>query len=80
MTNTQALPDWSTASFGGSADTSPMELRALGEHLSHCRGIHGRFFQLSCAGERANQQLTCRLVTTLVVAGLLLAGLGALLL
>lgn len=80
MTKTHPYPNWSTASIGGSPDTSPMELQALGEHLNHCRGIHGRFFQLASAIERANQQLTCRLVTTLVVAGFLLVGVGALLL
>ena len=79
MTPTHASPHWSTASFGGSTDTSPMELRSLGEHLSHCRGMHGRFFLLRCVAERVNQQVTGRPVTTLLVAALLLVGFGTLL-
>jgi len=80
MTPTHTNPNWSTASFGGSTDTSPMELHALGEHLSHCRGKHGRLFTLRCAAERLNQHLAARLVTTLAVTALLFVGVGALLL
>ncbi len=73
-------PSWSTASFGGSADTSPMDLDALGEHLSHCNTVHGRFFAVHCAAERMNAYVTARLVTTLVVATLLAVGITSLVL
>ena len=71
---------WSTASFGGSADTSPMDLDALGEHLSQCNTVHGRFFAMHCVAERMNAYVTARLVTTLVVATLLLVGISSLVL
>ena len=78
MTPSHTTPNWSTTSFGGSTDTSPMELRALGEHLSTC-GNRGRLFTLHCAAERVNQHVSARLVTTLAVVALLLVGVGALL-
>lgn len=70
-------PFWSTASFGDTADTSPMELSALGEHLDSCKASHGRLFALQCMAERLNSFMASRLVTTLVVAGLLI-GVGLL--
>lgn len=71
---------WSTASFGGSTDTSPMELDALGDHLSHCSAVHGRFFPVHCAAERFNAYVSARLVTTLVVVALIAVGIGSLVL
>jgi len=56
-----------------------MELRVLGEHLSHCRDKHGFLHTLRCAAERVNEHLAGRLVTTLAVS-LLLIGVGTLLL
>jgi hypothetical protein len=44
QTPIQSGPHWSTASFGDTADTSPMELSALGDHLDLCRGLRGRLF------------------------------------
>lgn len=67
---------WATSSFGGTADTSPMELYALGEHLDHCKGLTGRWFALRCAAETMNGFVSARIVTTLVVATLLI-GVGA---
>lgn len=65
-------PSWSTSTFSNQADTSPMELSALGEHLGHCKGAHGRLFSLHCVAETLNGFLSSRLVTTLVVAALLI--------
>ena len=65
-------PSWSTSTFSNSADTSPMELSELGEHLDHCKGAHGRLFTLRCVAETLNGFLASRLVTTLVVAALLI--------
>lgn len=66
-------PCWSTASFGGAADTSPMELLDLGDHLSLCRGGSGRWFALRCAVETVHAFLAARLVTTVVVVVLAVA-------
>ena len=65
-------PFWSTASFGDSTDTSPMELSALGEHLDLCKGTNDRWFALQCVGEALNGFIAPRFVTTLVVATLLI--------
>ena len=71
--NALASPPWTTSSFGGAADTSPMELYALGEHLGHCKGLNGRWFALQCVAETMNGFVSARIVTTLVVATLLIA-------
>lgn len=68
---------WSTTSFGGSADTSPMELGVLGEHLSTCRGQQGRLLALRCAAQRLHVVVSARIVTSMVVAIALLIGLGS---
>ncbi len=69
-----ATPSWSTASFGEPADTSPMELSALGEHLDRCQGSRGRLFGLQCAAEATHGFVVGRLVTTLVVLSAVLFG------
>jgi hypothetical protein len=71
-TNAVAKPRWSTSSFGDTADTSPMELSALGEHLDLCKGSRGRLFTLHCVAESMNGFVAPRFVTTLVVVGLLI--------
>ena len=65
-------PPWSTASFGDAADTSPMELSVLGDHLDSCRRSHGRWFALQCAAENLNGFVASRFVTTLTLATLLI--------
>ena len=60
-------PSWSTTSFVGPADTSPMELSALGEHLNRCQGSRGRLFALRCAADAVHGFAVTRFVTTLVV-------------
>ena len=67
-----ANPSWTTSSFGGTVDTTPMELSALGEHLDNCKGLHGRMFALQCAAETMNGFVSARFVTTLVVVALLI--------
>ena len=63
---------WTTASLGGTADTSPMELSALGDHLDHCRENQGSWFVLRCYAEVIHQFVASRFVTTLVVATFLI--------
>jgi len=65
-------PRWSTASFGDNADTTPVELAALGEHLHHCQGSRGNLFTLRCLAESANGFVAPRLFTTLAVAAVLI--------
>ncbi len=71
---------WHTTSIGASTDTSPMELDALGQHLSACRRQQGRFLALRCAAERLHAQFAKRIVTSLVVAVVLLIGFSTLVL
>lgn len=78
-TNVIVTPSWSTASFGDTADTSPMELSALGEHLDLCRGSRGRLFALHCVAQAMHGFVAARFVTTLVVVALLI-GVGSLVL
>ena len=49
-----------------------MDLSALGEHLGHCKRAHGRLFTLQCLADTLNGFLSARLVTTLVLAALLI--------
>jgi hypothetical protein len=60
-------PSWSTAAYGHDADTTPMELSALGEHLNLCRNPNGRLFALHCAAESMHGFGATRFVTTLVI-------------
>ena len=69
---TLSSPLWSTAAFGHAADTSPMELNALERHLVECRTLKGRLFGARCAAEAMHGFVASRLVTTLVVATLLI--------
>jgi hypothetical protein len=71
--NPQALatPRWLTAAFDRTPQTTPMELRALGEHLRVCRHHRGRWFQLRCGAEAINGFMATRCVTTLAAAALL---------
>ena len=63
---------WSTASFGNTAETSPMELSALGAHLELCQRAHGRLFFLQCAAQTMHGFVVGRFVTTVVVVALLI--------
>lgn len=80
MKHSLARSDWSTAALGGDADTKPMELDALGAHLTACRSQQGRFLALQCLAERLHGHVSARIVTSLVVAGAVLCAVGLLLL
>jgi hypothetical protein len=74
MTNpVQSGPHWSTASFGDTTDTSPMELSSLGDHLDLCRGQRGRMFAARCRAEVVRGFVTSHLVTTALGAAVLVA-------
>ena len=71
-TDASSIPRWATASYGDVADTSPMELSALGEHLAVCSGSRGRFLALRRTAEAVHGFASARFVTTLVVASALI--------
>lgn len=72
-------PVWSTSTLDGGADTSPMDLSALGAHVDRCNGLRGRMFALRCAADSCAAFIAPRVVTTLVVLGVVL-GVGSLIL
>lgn len=75
MKNTVTLtPTWSTASFGHTTETSPMELSVLGAHLDLCQGQHGRLLTLQIAAQRLHGFISARFVTTLVALLILVLG------
>lgn len=76
-TNTHSARFWSTASFGGNADTSSMELLSLGDHLGVCNRAHGPLFALHYLAEITREFIAARIVTTLMGVALLI-GIAAL--
>jgi hypothetical protein len=72
-------PRWSTATISDAADTSPMELSALGAHIDRCLGCRDRWFRLRCAVDAVHEFVAPRFVTTLCIAAAVL-GLAALVL
>ncbi len=71
-TPSTAAPLWTTSSYGDTADTSPMELSALSDHLDVCKTLKGRLFDARCAAEAMHGFVVSRFVTTLAVATLLI--------
>ncbi len=67
---------WTTASFGGTADTSPMDLSALGDHLDDCRKTHRGWFLVRCFADGAHQFMASRFVTTLFLATVLMGAIA----
>lgn len=74
----KSLHLWSTSSFGGTTDTLPNELSELGAHMTDCNMRTGRLFAVRCVAETLHSFMTCRLMTTLVAAALLI-GVGSIL-
>jgi hypothetical protein len=64
-----SAPFWATASINDAADTSPMELSALGAHVDRCNGSRGRMFGLQCVADAVHGFIAPRFVTTLIVIG-----------
>jgi hypothetical protein len=58
---------WATASIADTADTTPMELSALGAHVVRCNGSRGRMFALQCAADSLIGFIAPRFVTTAVI-------------
>lgn len=76
-TNTNTARFWSTSSFGGNTDTSPIELLSLGDHLGVCKSPNGYLFALHCVVESVCDFMATRFVTTLVGVAVLI-GIAAL--
>jgi hypothetical protein len=68
---------WSTSSIDGAAETTPMDLSALGAHVDRCNGSRGRMFALRCAADALLGFLAPRFVTTLVIVAIAV-GVGSL--
>lgn len=73
-TELHPTPRWSTAADGEAADTSPMELMLLGDHLLKCRDAGGHLPGLRSAAEQMHGFAVPRLITTLVAATAVMAG------
>lgn len=65
---------WETSSYGQSAETTPMQLSALGEHLSQCSQPHDRLAALQMGAEVLRAFVLGRLVTTAAVVLAVLGG------
>ena len=61
---------WATATFADTADTTPMELSALGAHVDRCNGSRGRLFRLPCATDAMIGFVAPRFVTTALIVAL----------
>lgn len=61
---------WATASLAEAADTSPMELSALGAHVDHCNGSRSRWFSVQCAADTLLGFMAPRFVTTVVLVAI----------
>jgi hypothetical protein len=70
-------PFWATSAIDGDADTSPMDLSALGAHVDRCNGLRGPMFGLQCAADTLSGFLAPRIVTTLVAIAIVI-GVGSL--
>jgi hypothetical protein len=76
MATTEApVSRWSTSSYGPSVDPSPGELCALHAHLALCQRPRRSVFFLRGAAREFGAFLISRVISTLFIATLLLAGL-----
>lgn len=66
-------PQWSTTCHGDSTDTTPMDLSALGDHVSRCRAASSRFGGLQCAAQAVHGMVSSRFVTTLALTAAIIA-------
>ena len=62
-----AAPLWSTSSDGAAADTKPLELSALGEHLAMCNGDGARRVAMHCGAKWLQGFVMSRLVSVLAL-------------
>lgn len=72
-TNNATARLWSTSSFGGNTETSPVELLSLGDHLGVCRSPNRHLFALHCIADAMRGFVAARFMTTLVGVAAILA-------
>lgn len=65
------LPSWSTAAFDNAADTSPMELSALSQHVRQCSRRGGAWSALVGSVSDLHRGLLARFVTSLALLAML---------
>lgn len=68
-------PGWETSSYGHGTDTTPMQLTALGEHLTHCSRPDRTLDVLLAGGDALRCFVLGRLVTSVTLLGAVV-GLG----
>jgi hypothetical protein len=66
------ITSWATSSYGDTADASCEDQASLKDHLSSCKGMHGKLFALHCAAEAIDAHIKSRFITTLVLATVLI--------
>lgn len=66
-------PCWYTASMGGDTGVTPGELTSLRDHLSGCLATRGRLFHLQRHTDAVLGFMAGRLITSVVVVGLVAA-------
>lgn len=64
---------WSTASFGLSADTSPLELESLQAHLNSCKSVRGTPHRWQSSAQDVTRFVSGRVISTLLVLVVALA-------
>ena len=68
---TTAPRAWATSCDGDAAESTPMDLAALGDHKQQCSAASGRLVALQCGAGRLLVFVATRLVTTAAtVAGI----------
>ncbi len=58
---------WATSSVPRAAETAPMELSALGDHVDHCNGSRSAWFSAKSAADRLAGFIASRLVSAVVL-------------
>ena len=69
--SSSGCPAWSTAAYGETVETTPLELSALGEHFNLCKDKHWHLSALHDAATSMHGFMVTRFVTTLVFIALL---------
>ncbi|HEX5737145.1 MAG TPA: hypothetical protein VFY22_01435 [Hydrogenophaga sp.] len=72
--NTAVTPMWTTSSFGHPAEWLSSERSELSAHLTHCGAQRRPLHVLRSGADRLQGVLVSRVVTSVVVLGLLFVG------
>lgn len=72
--NSAVTPRWTTSSFGHPAEWLSSERSELSAHLAHCGAQRGRLHVLRSGADRLQGVMVSRVVTSVVLLGLVLGG------